>query len=100
VLTPGAPQVQAKFVSPLGRGSVSKLNCSEDKQMSKAIFTKTKMLTDAPTHYCPGCAHGIIHRLIAESIEELGLSHKTVGVAPVVCAVFAYRYFNCDMLLA
>ncbi|MDR1241438.1 MAG: hypothetical protein LBM00_01430 [Deltaproteobacteria bacterium] len=68
--------------------------------MSKAIFTKTKMLTDTPTHYCPGCAHGIVHRLIAESIEELGLSHKTVGVAPVGCAVFAYRYFNCDMQLA
>ncbi|MDD3244059.1 MAG: thiamine pyrophosphate-dependent enzyme [Eubacteriales bacterium] len=61
------------------------------------VFEKTKMLTDAPFHYCPGCTHGIIHRLVAESIEELGVGEKTIGVAPVGCAVFAYDYFNCDM---
>ena len=60
-------------------------------------FTKTKMLTDAPMHYCPGCTHGIVHRLVAESIEELGLQEKCIGIAPVGCAVFAYDYFNCDM---
>ena len=49
------------------------------------------------THYCPGCTHGIVHRLVAESIEELGVGDRTVGVAPVGCAVFAYNYFNCDM---
>ena len=61
------------------------------------VFKKTSMLTDAPFHYCPGCTHGIIHRLVAEAIEELGMADKTVGVAPVGCAVFAYNYFNCDM---
>ncbi|NMD38321.1 MAG: MFS transporter [Christensenellaceae bacterium] len=61
------------------------------------VFEKTKMLTDKPFHYCPGCTHGIIHRLVAESIEELGMADKAIGVAPVGCAVFAYDYFNCDM---
>lgn len=61
------------------------------------VFTKTKMLTNAPLHYCPGCTHGIVHRLVAESIEELGVANKAIGVAPVGCAVFAYNYFNCDM---
>jgi 2-oxoglutarate ferredoxin oxidoreductase subunit beta len=55
------------------------------------------MLTDAEFHYCPGCTHGVIHRLVAEVIEEMGLQERAVGVAPVGCAVFAYRYFNCDM---
>ena len=53
------------------------------------VFEKTKGLTEKPTHYCPGCTHGIIHRLVAESLEELGLLDKAVGVAPVGCAVFA-----------
>lgn len=61
------------------------------------VFEKTKGLTDKPFHYCPGCTHGIIHRLVAESLEELGLLEKAVGIAPVGCAVFAYDYFNCDM---
>jgi len=61
------------------------------------VFEKTKGLTDKPFHYCPGCTHGIIHRLVAESLEELDLIEKAVGVAPVGCAVFAYDYFNCDM---
>ena len=61
------------------------------------VFEKTKMLTDAHMHYCPGCTHGILHRLVAETIDELGVADKTIGVAPVGCAVFAYNYFNCDM---
>ena len=61
------------------------------------VFEKTKMLTDAHMHYCPGCTHGIVHRILAESIEELGLEEKCIGIAPVGCAVFAYNYFNCDM---
>ena len=65
--------------------------------MAKTVFKKTSMLTDVQTHYCPGCTHGIVHRLVAESIEELGVGDHTVGVAPVGCAVFAYNYFNCDM---
>jgi len=64
------------------------------------VFEKTKMLTDTPFHYCPGCTHGTVHRLVAECVEELGLHDKTIGVAPVGCAVFAYKYFNCDMMQA
>ena len=64
------------------------------------VFEKTKMLTDAEFHYCPGCTHGVIHRLVAEVIDEMGLQEKAVGVAPVGCAVFAYNYFNCDMFEA
>lgn len=61
------------------------------------VFEKPKALTDKPFHYCPGCTHGIVHRLVAEVIDELGIQEKTIGVAPVGCAVFAYEYFNCDM---
>ena len=64
------------------------------------VFKKTKGLTDNPLHYCPGCTHGIIHRLVAESLEELGVLGKTVGVASVGCSVFSYNYFNCDMIQA
>lgn len=68
--------------------------------MGETVFKKTEMLTDAPFHYCPGCTHGIIHRLVAESIDELGVKDKAVGIAPVGCAVFAYNYFDCDMMEA
>ena len=64
------------------------------------VFKKPSTLTDAPLHYCPGCTHGIIHRLVAEVIDELGIEGRTVGVAPVGCSVFAYNYFNCDMIEA
>ncbi|MBR2069863.1 MAG: 2-oxoglutarate oxidoreductase [Clostridia bacterium] len=64
------------------------------------VFKKPNALTDAPLHYCPGCTHGIIHRLVAEAIDELGILGKTVGVAPVGCAVMAYDYFACDMVEA
>lgn len=65
-----------------------------------AEFKKTAGLTDAVFHYCPGCTHGIVHRLVAETMEELGILGKTVGIAPVGCAVMAYDYFNCDMIEA
>lgn len=65
--------------------------------MEQVVFKKSKLLTDKPLHYCPGCAHGIAHRLVAEVLEELGAEGRLVGVAPVGCAVFAYDYFNCDM---
>ena len=61
------------------------------------LFEKTKLLTDKQFHYCPGCNHGIIHRLVAEVIDEMKLDGKVIGVAPVGCSVFAYDYFNCDM---
>ncbi|HIV10390.1 MAG TPA: 2-oxoglutarate oxidoreductase [Candidatus Faeciplasma avium] len=64
------------------------------------VFNKPKALTDAPLHYCPGCTHGIIHRLVAEAIDDLGILGDTVGVAPVGCAVMAYDYFSCDMIEA
>ena len=64
------------------------------------VFEKPKSLTDAELHYCPGCTHGIIHRLVAQAIDELGVEGKTIGVAPVGCAVMAYNYFACDMVEA
>ena len=64
------------------------------------VFEPTKALLDVPTHYCPGCTHGIIHRLVGEVIEELGVLDKTIGVAPVGCSVLAYDYFACDMFEA
>ncbi|MDD6011402.1 MAG: thiamine pyrophosphate-dependent enzyme [Oscillospiraceae bacterium] len=64
------------------------------------VFDKPKALCDVPLHYCPGCTHGIIHRLVAEAIDELGIEGQTIGVAPVGCAVMAYNYFNCDMVEA
>lgn len=64
------------------------------------VFEKPKSLTDAPYHYCPGCTHGIIHRLVAQAIDELGIEGKCIGVAPVGCAVMAYDYFACDMIEA
>ena len=64
------------------------------------VFEKPKALTDAPLHYCPGCTHGIIHRLVAEAIDELGIEGRTIGVASVGCSVFSYNYFSCDMVQA
>ena len=64
------------------------------------VFEKPKSLTDAELHYCPGCTHGIIHRLVAQAIDDLGIEGKTIGVAPVGCAVMAYNYFACDMVEA
>jgi len=61
------------------------------------VFERPKALLDVPTHYCPGCTHGVIHRLVAEVIDELGILDKTIGVAPVGCSVLAYDYFACDM---
>ncbi len=64
------------------------------------VFDKPHALTDTPMHYCPGCTHGIVHRLVAEVLDELGIEGKTIGIAPVGCSVFAYNYFGCDMIEA
>lgn len=64
------------------------------------VFDRPKALLDVPTHYCPGCTHGVIHRLVAEVIDELEVLDKTIGVAPVGCSVLAYDYFACDMFEA
>ena len=64
------------------------------------VFKRPHALADMTMHYCPGCTHGIVHRLVAEVMDELGIEGKTVGVAPVGCSVMAYNYFNCDMVEA
>ena len=64
------------------------------------VFQKPHALTDKPFHYCPGCTHGIIHRLVAEVLDELGIEGTTVGVASVGCTYNSYDYFNCDMVQA
>ncbi len=64
------------------------------------VFEKPKSLTDAVLHYCPGCTHGIIHRLVAEVMDELGIEGQTIGVASVGCSVMAYNYFTCDFVQA
>lgn len=60
------------------------------------VYTKTPILNDNPMHYCPGCSHGVVHKLIAEVIDEMGIQEKTIGIAPVGCAVFAYNYIDID----
>jgi 2-oxoglutarate/2-oxoacid ferredoxin oxidoreductase subunit beta len=64
------------------------------------IAKRPDSLLPVATHYCPGCTHGIIHRLVAEAIDTLGIEGRTIGVAPVGCAVLAYNYFACDMIEA
>jgi 2-oxoglutarate/2-oxoacid ferredoxin oxidoreductase subunit beta len=68
--------------------------------MSDVVFSRPHALTDVPFSYCPGCTHGIIHRLVAETIDELGIEGTTVGIAPVGCSVLAYEFFACDMVQA
>ena len=65
--------------------------------MSEYVFKRPHALSDVDTSYCPGCTHGIAHRLVAQAIDDLGIEGKTIGIAPVGCAVFAYNYFECDM---
>lgn len=65
--------------------------------MENIVYQKTKGLTDAELSYCPGCTHGIIHKLVAEVLEELGIIEKSIGVASVGCSVMSYFFFNCDM---
>ena len=64
------------------------------------VFDRPHALLDVPMHYCPGCAHGIVHRLVAEVIDEMGIEGDTIGICPVGCAVMAYDYFACDMVEA
>lgn len=66
----------------------------------KKVFARPKSLTEVPFTYCPGCHHGIIHRLIAEVMDELNIAQDTIGIAPVGCSVFAYLFFNCDMIVS
>jgi 2-oxoglutarate ferredoxin oxidoreductase subunit beta len=68
--------------------------------MSTVVYEKTKGLTDNPLFYCPGCTHGMVHKLIGEVLVELGVLGKSIAVAPVGCSVLAYEYFNCDGIQA
>ena len=61
------------------------------------VYAKPSTLTETPMHYCPGCGHGVVHKLLMEVIDELGIAENTIGVAPVGCSVFAYMYMNVDM---
>ena len=60
------------------------------------VYRKPELMNDVSMHYCPGCSHGVVHKLIAEIIAEMGLEEKTIGISPVGCAVFAYRYIDID----
>lgn len=64
------------------------------------VFKKPDSLSDVSMHYCPGCTHGIVHRLICEIIDEMEIEGDTIGICPVGCSVMAYDYFNCDMIEA
>jgi len=66
----------------------------------ETVYKRPSTFTDVPTHYCPGCTHGVAHRLVAEVLEEMNLQSKTIGVASVGCSVFAYNYFDCDFVEA
>ena len=66
----------------------------------KPIFTYTNGMLPVSTHYCPGCTHGIIHKLVAQALDELDIEGRTIGIAPVGCSVMAYNYFGCDMIEA
>jgi 2-oxoglutarate ferredoxin oxidoreductase subunit beta len=66
----------------------------------KKVFSRPACLKDKPFRYCPGCGHGVLHRIVAETIDSLGLRDRTIGIAPVGCAVFAYDYFDIDMIEA
>ncbi len=69
-------------------------------QSGTLVYKKPSLLNDTPMHYCPGCSHGVVHKLIAEIIEEMGMEEKTVGISPVGCAVFAYNYIDIDWVEA
>ncbi len=68
--------------------------------MATVIFRRPEALSSNATHYCPGCTHGVVHRLVAEAIDELGIRERTVGIAPVGCSVLAFNYFNVDFMQA
>jgi 2-oxoglutarate ferredoxin oxidoreductase subunit beta len=72
------------------------MNTSEIIKQENLVYEKPRLLNDRPMHYCPGCSHGVVHKLIAEVIDEMGMEEKTIGVAPVGCAVFAYNYIDID----
>jgi len=67
---------------------------------TQLVYQRPESLAGVPTHYCPGCTHGVAHRLIAEVLDEMDIRERTIGVAPVGCSVFVYNYFDCDFVEA
>ena len=74
------------------------MNSEEIIKNGTLIYSRPKLLNERNTHYCPGCSHGVVHRILAEILEEMGLEDKAIGVAPVGCAVFAYNYIDVDWI--
>ena len=72
------------------------MNIEDIKKPENIVYRKTPILTDNVMHYCPGCSHGTVHKLVAEVIEEMGIQDKTIAISPVGCSVFAYNYLNVD----
>lgn len=72
----------------------------EIKREENKVYSKPELLNDNPMHYCPGCSHGVVHKLVAEVLKEMGAEHIAIGVAPVGCAVFAYNYIDIDWIEA
>ena len=70
------------------------------KSAENLVYAKPRLLNDRTMHYCPGCSHGVVHRLIAELLDEMGQADNTIAVAPVGCAVFAYNYIDVDWIEA
>ena len=83
---------------PKLRNNINEENMTREEiiQPENLVYGKNPLINDTPMHYCPGCSHGVVHKLVAEVIDELGLAEKTIGVCPVGCAVFAYRYLDID----
>src|SRR3990172_11279848 len=75
----------------------SNLDFPPDAEGMEMVYCRPDTLTDTPFHYCPGCGHSVVHRVLMEVVEELGIQDKTIGVAPVGCSVFAYDYMDIDM---
>ncbi|MBO7640496.1 MAG: 2-oxoglutarate oxidoreductase [Bacteroidales bacterium] len=65
-------------------------------QPENLVYKKPELLNDVPMHYCPGCSHGVVHKLVAEVVAEMGMTEKTIAISPVGCAVFAYKYIDVD----
>ena len=76
------------------------MNSEEIIKNGTIVYQRPRLLDERNTHYCPGCSHGVVHRILAELIDEMGIEDKTVGVAPVGCAVFAYNYIDVDWVEA
>ena len=76
------------------------MELNEIIQPENLVYTKPRLMNNNAMHYCPGCSHGVIHKLIAEVVEEMGLEEKAIGISPVGCAVFAYNYIDIDWVEA